>query len=59
MCYSPGIAQEAISSMRTVAAFCRQPYHLAKYVEQLKITKRTGIRKAVLFGISLGKLNKC
>ncbi len=51
-----GIAEETISSMRTVAAFCKQPYHLQKYADKLTITKLTGIRKSVLFGCSLGSV---
>ena len=51
-----GIAQETISSIRTVTAFCKQNYHLGKYAERLKFSTAYGVRKSVLFGLSLGLL---
>ena len=51
-----GIAQETFSSIRTVTAFCKQDYHLSKYADRLKVSKIYGIRKSVMFGLSLGLL---
>ncbi|XP_075244761.1 ATP-dependent translocase ABCB1-like isoform X2 [Convolutriloba macropyga] len=49
-----GIAEETLSSMRTVAAFCKQRYHLEKYGVKLRLTKMIGIKKSLFFGLSLG-----
>ena len=51
-----GIAEETISSLRTVSAFCKQYYHLERYAEKLNISKWMGIRKSVMFGFSVGGL---
>ena len=48
------VAEETISSIKTVAAFSKQNHHIAKYVEKLKKAKIYGIWKTAIFGVSVG-----
>jgi len=51
-----GIAEEVISSIRTIAAFGGQQIELARYVENLDIAKAVGIRKGLTAGAGAGSL---
>uniref|UniRef100_A0A8R1EVH8 Uncharacterized protein n=1 Tax=Caenorhabditis japonica TaxID=281687 RepID=A0A8R1EVH8_CAEJA len=48
-----GIAEEVLTSIRTVIAFNGQEYECKRYEEALEHGKRTGIRKSILMGIGL------
>ncbi|KAK6746818.1 hypothetical protein RB195_000213 [Necator americanus] len=48
-----GIAEEVLSSMRTVIAFNGQPYECERYDKALEDGKSTGIRKSLYIGLGL------
>ncbi|CAD6198758.1 unnamed protein product [Caenorhabditis auriculariae] len=48
------IAEEAITSIRTVVAFNGQPYELDRYSQALAICSRIGVKKGVLLGVGIG-----
>lgn len=50
------IAEEVISSMRTVAAFGGQFKEIERYSKNLNAARAVGIRKSALFGLALGSL---
>jgi len=50
------IAEEVISSMRTVAAFGGQFKEIERYQKNLNAARTVGIRKSALFGLALGSL---
>ncbi|PIO69295.1 ABC transporter transmembrane region [Teladorsagia circumcincta] len=49
-----GIAEEVLTSMRTVIAFNGQPYECERYEKALEDGKSTGIKKSLYIGIGLG-----
>ncbi|KAK6047784.1 ABC transporter, ATP-binding protein [Cooperia oncophora] len=49
-----GIAEEVLTSMRTVIAFNGQPYECERYEKALEAGKATGIKKSLYIGIGLG-----
>lgn len=49
-----GIAEEVISSIRTVAAFGGQRKEVERYEDNLKLARSTGIKKSAFFGLSMG-----
>ena len=48
------IAEEVLSSIRTVTAFGGQPEELARYAESLEDAKRVGIKKQTAIGLANG-----
>ncbi|KAK5970204.1 Multidrug resistance protein pgp-1 [Trichostrongylus colubriformis] len=49
-----GIAEEVLTSIRTVIAFNGQPYECERYDKALEDGKSTGIKKSLYIGIGLG-----
>ena len=54
-----GIAQEAISSMRTVVAFGGEEKEAERYSNRLALAEKAGIKKALFNGIGVGMLQLC
>ena len=50
------IAEEALSSVRTVAALGAEPRVVAKYTVSLEAAKKTGIKKGFTMGTGMGLL---
>uniref|UniRef100_A0A7I4YQI2 p-glycoprotein 9a n=4 Tax=Haemonchus TaxID=6288 RepID=A0A7I4YQI2_HAECO len=49
-----GIAEEVLTSIRTVIAFNGQPYECERYQKALEDGKSTGIKKSFYIGVGLG-----
>ncbi len=47
---STDVAEESISNIRTVRAFSKEEYHVAKYVSKVTKSYDLGVRKAVADG---------
>ncbi len=47
---STDVAEESISNIRTVRAFSKEDYHVAKYVSKVTKSYDLGVRKAVADG---------
>ena len=52
-----GYAEEALSAVRTVYAFCAEQFEKSKYVKELFIAQQAAISNARSFGAAIGLLN--
>lgn len=49
-----GLADEAISEIRTVCAFCAEEYETSKYLQELSFSQEVGIQNALYIGLAMG-----